>query len=202
MKNLLRAAAAITTLALSTSALAQQASAKGDPKFGLGVGLTRSASDGPDLGTLVFVPINVAPNFRVEPFIGWARSDLDPGVGRANLGSPVSGKTSDFTLGIGAFLVQPIAAQVQLYAGGRLASQWQSFKDNAGDKDARRNTILAAAAGGEYLPVPRVALGGEVQLAYISFGDTHFSGPGGSGTAGGGSGSATQATLFARFYLF
>jgi hypothetical protein len=95
-----------------------------------------------------------------------------------------------------------VAQQVQLYLGGRLSSQWQSVKDNAGNKAERRNTILAAALGGEYLPVPRVAFGGELQLGYISYGDTDFTAANGASVSGGGgSGSATQGTLFVRFYL-
>ena len=150
------------------------------------------------------MPLNLAPNLRIEPFIGWARSDLDatpPGtLGEAF--APDSGKASDFTLGVGAFYVAPLATQVQVYAGGRLGSQWQSFKNTGGGKAERRNTLLAVAAGGEYLPVPRVAFGAELQLGYVSYGDTTFSGGGGLVEGGGGSGSATQATLFARFYLF
>lgn len=204
MKTLLRAAAAISALALSTPALAQQASAKGDPKVGIGVGLTSSlgvtgsTTAAPDTGYLFFVPINVAPNFRIEPLIGWSRSDTD-----------ASGKDSDFTLGVGAFFVQPLAQQLQLYAGGRLASRWVSHQDAAYGapgtaKDSRRDTLLALAAGGEYLPIPRVAIGAEFQLGWVSIGDTTVtSGPTGAQVSGGGgSGSATQATLFARVYLF
>lgn len=204
MKNLLRAAAALAAITLSTPALAQQGTARPEPKIGIGVGLTSSigvtgsATATPDLGYLFFVPINVAPNFRIEPLIGWARQDTD-----------ATGKDSDFTLGIGAFYVQPLAQQLQLYAGGRLGSRWVSHKDAAygapgTTKDERRDTLLALAAGAEYLPIPRVALGAEFQIGYVSIGDTTVtSGPtGAQASGGGGSGSATQATLFARFYLF
>lgn len=202
MKTLLRTAAALAVLALATPTLAQQA-ARADARFGLGVGLT-ATSTSPDIGTLLFVPLNLAPNIRIEPFIGWARSDMDntpPGGG--SFGSPQpGGKASDFTLGVGAFLVQPVASQVQLYAGGRLGSQWQSFKTDAG-KIERRNTLLAVAAGGEYLPVPRVAFGAELQIAYLSIGDTKSTAAaGGSVEGGGGSANGTQATIFTRIYLF
>jgi hypothetical protein len=70
-------------------------------------------------------------------------------------------------------------------------------------KVERRDTILAVAAGGEYLPIPRVALGAEFQIGYVSVGDTKVTNAAGqTGEGGGGSGSATQATLFARIYLF
>jgi hypothetical protein len=203
MNTLLRAAAAFAAIALATPAFAQQ-TARTDPKVGLGVGLTASTTS-PDIGTLLFVPLNVAPNIRIEPFIGWARSDLDPTPpGGGSFGSPPEGaKTSDFTLGIGAFLVQPIASQVQVYAGGRLGSQWQSFSVTGGGKIERRNTLLAVAAGGEYMPVPRVAFGAELQLSYLAIGDTKSTAANGATVeGGGGSANGTQATVFARFYLF
>ena len=208
----LRAAVALAALALTAPALAQQA-AKQEPRFGVGVGLTGSAVSGsaampgtgtPDFGTLFFVPLNLAPSFRLEPFLGWARADLDttpPGTGGQQFSPFLQGKSSDITLGIGGFYVAPLAPQVQMYLGGRLASQWQSVHSNAGFKAERRNTILAAALGGEYLPVPRVAFGGELQLGLIWYGDTDYTAPGASISGGGGSGSATQGTLFVRFYL-
>jgi len=210
----LRAAVALAALALTTPALAQQA-AKQEPRFGVGVGLTGSAVSGsaampgtgtPDFGTLFFVPLNLAPSFRLEPFLGWARADLDatpPGTGGQAFAPGLNGaKSSDLTFGVGGFYVAPLAPQVQVYLGGRLASQWQSFHNDAGFKAERRNTILAAALGGEYLPVPRVAFGGELQLGLIWYGDTDFTLPAGTTpSGGGGSGSATQGTLFVRFYL-
>ncbi len=218
MTTQLRAAAALAALALSTPALAQQhaqttQAGQAGPKVGIGVGLTtssvsasgaRAGAGTPDVGTLFFVPINATPVLRIEPFIGWARSDVDPlpaGFGGANQFAPGVGTASEFTLGVGGFYVAPLAPQVQLYAGGRLASQWQSLTIG-GDKSSRRNTMLALAAGGEYLPVPRVAFGGELQLAYIWYGDYDLTLGGASASGGGGTGSATQATLFARFYFF
>ena len=213
MLTTLRAAVVFAALAAAAPAFAQQ-TAQNAPRVGIGVGLTSSAVSGssaqngagsPDFGTLFFVPVNVAPNLRIEPFIGWARADLDntpPGTGGQQFSPFLQGKSSDFTLGVGAFFVRPVAAQVQLYVGGRLALGWQSVEDNAGDKASRRNTLLAAALGGEYMPVPRVALGAELQLGYLWYGDTDFRAGGVSVSGGGGTGTATQATLFARFYLF
>ena len=203
MKRLLRATIALAALALTTPALAQQAN-RTEPKLGLGVGISNSLmitgdqTAKPDMGYLFFIPFNVTPQIRVEPFIGWARLDTD-----------ASGKDSDFTIGVGGFFVQPVATQVQLYAGGRLGSRWVSHKDPAYGapgtiKNERRDTLLALAAGGEYLPIPRVALGAEFQLGYVSVGDTTttLGQTGAQRTGGGGSGTNTQATLFARIYLF
>jgi hypothetical protein len=208
MKNLFRAAAAISALALSTSAFAQQTKQQGTtttsaaPQIGVGVGITSGEAPanpdnaGPSTGYLLYVPVNIQ-NFRIEPFLGWGRSDTD-----------AFGKNSDFTIGVGAFFVQPVASQLQLYAGGRLGSRWTSHKDAGFGapgtvKTERRDTILALAAGGEYLPIPRVALGAEFQIGYASIGDTKTTNAAGlSGEGGGGSANGTQATLFARIYLF
>lgn len=204
MKNLLRAAAAVAALALSTSAYAQaatqqqpQRAAGQAPQIGIGVGITSgdlggvAGSAAPKQGYLLFVPINLT-QFRVEPFVGWARSDTD-----------ATGEDSDFTIGVGAFFVQPLASQLQLYAGGRLGSRWVSDKNVGGTvKNERRDTLLALAAGGEYMPIPRVALGAEFQIGYVSVGDTKNTTPAGTVEGGGGSANGTQATLFARIYLF
>jgi hypothetical protein len=204
MKKLLRHAVALAALALALPALAQQANTRSDGgKIGLGVGLTSTVtvpgrnSGAPDTGYLFFVPINATPQLRIEPFIGWARSDTD-----------ATGVNNDTTIGVGGFFVHPVATQLQLYAGGRLGLRWVSTKDAAfgavnTSKTERRDTLLALAAGGEYLPIPRVAIGAEFQLGYVSVGDTKETfWNGTSVSGGGGSGTATQATLFARIYLF
>lgn len=210
MKNLFRAATVLAALALSTSAHAQQrattTTSTNAPQIGVGVGLTVGPQTpgrqaGPNgeqanLGYLMFVPVNIG-QLRVEPFLGWSRLDTDG-----------SGKDSDVMLGVGAFFVQPVASQLQLYAGGRLGSRWVSHKDpNYGlpgtSKDERRDTLLAVAAGGEYLPIPRVAIGAELQLAYLSVGDTKTTPAGAPAVeGGGGSGSGTQAMFFVRVFLF
>jgi hypothetical protein len=202
MKTTMKIAALAAALA-ALPALAQQPTQAAQPnqggKLGIGVGLTTA---GTNTGTLFFVPINVAPKLRIEPFLGWVRSDIDaapPGSGGAFFAPTPSGKSSDFSLGVGGFGVLPIVPTVDLYVGGRLSSEWQYFRDSNGNKWERRNTILAPVFGGEYLPHPRVALGAELMLGLVWFGDTDFP----NGTSGaGGTGSFTQGTLFARFYLF
>ncbi len=203
MKHLIRVSAVAAALALAVPASAQQKTERGN-MVGVGVGIGNQGV----LDTLLFVPLNLTPNLRVEPFVGWTRSDIDvapPGTGGAFF-PPPEGKSSDFTIGAGVFFVQPVATQLQMYGGGRLGLQWQSFKDAgaAPDKAERRNTLLAAVGGAEYLPIPRVALGAELMIGYVSFGDTKFTdgATGASIDGAGGSGSFTQGTIFARIYLF
>jgi hypothetical protein len=198
MKITMKIAALAAALA-SLPALAQERTpATQGGKLGVGVGLTSSGST--STGQALYLPINVGPKLRVEPFMGWDRSDIDAApAGSGGAFFSASGKSSDFTLGVGGFAVLPVAPAVDLYAGGRLASEWQYFRDTNGNRWERRNTILAPALGGEYYPHPRIALGAELMIALVWFGDTDF--PNGSNGAGG-SGSFTQGTLFARVYLF
>lgn len=224
MKHLVRSSAVALALAAAAPATAQQTSASAGTArttmVGVGVGVTAAQPTGaPDFGTWLYVPIQLQQNLRIEPFVGWARSRIDDPPRRVNQptlpdftpdiafepgeNQGFGGKSSDFTLGVGGFFVQPVAPQLQLYVGARLGSQWQSVKDNAGTfKATRRNNLLGASLGGEYLPVPRVALGAEVALVYVGYGDTKFTVGGQSGEGAGGSGDATIATVFARFFLF
>lgn len=200
MKLASRIAAIALGLAVASPAFAQHG---GSGKFGVGAGI----ANGGLTSFLFFVPLNVAPNLRVEPFVGWARADTDALPAGNGGAGPLStpGKSSDFILGAGVFFVQPVAAQVQLYAGGRLGLEWESEQDAAPatGKSTRRNTILGAALGGEYLLNPRFAVGAEAMVAYVAIGDTKFSGNGlPSVEGGGGSASVTQGTIFARVYIF
>lgn len=186
-----------TILAVALCAATPAFSQEKSGRIGIGVGL----SDGSlTPGTIVFVPLNLAPNFRVEPFLSIARVDID-----ANTIGIQAGKQSDVSIGAGAFYLARIVPQVQMYAGGRLAFNFHSFEENTvtPDKEDRRDFILAAALGGEYLPHPRIALGAEIMLGYVAIGDTEstqFGGPTVKG--GGGSATETQGTLFVRVFLF
>lgn len=212
MKTLIRLAAVALAVAVAAPVAAAQpqtqpSQPQNKPQIGVGAGITSIRATGvPDFGTLVFVPIQLGAGtstVRVEPFLGWARADIDESNNTNPSFEPLfEGKTSDVMLGVGGFLVAPVAQQVQLYGGGRLGLEWQSAKSAAG-KASRRNTFLALAGGAEYMPVPRVAFGAEIQVGYIWFGDTKFQ-PANAPTVenNGGTGSATQTTFFARFFVF
>lgn len=197
-RKLLALAAAL--LALPAAAQERAATAASRGKVGIGVGL--STAGNLNTSQYVLVPINATPSLRVEPLAGWSRSDVDSEVRGF---APAAGKTSDFALGAGVFWVSAIAPQAQLYLGGRLLLQWQSFREAgpAPDRWERRNTILAPALGAEWAPHARVAFGAEAMLGLVRYGDTEFTN-GANGvrtTADGGSGSFTQGTVFVRFYL-
>jgi hypothetical protein len=193
MKTFVRLAALAAAFAVAAPAAAQQRT--NPPRFGLGVGL--SQADAPLLsGTLLFVPLNVGPQFRIEPFIGFDRVNFDAPGPRA----------SNFAIGAGAFLVNPVASQVQLYGGGRLALNFFSSRDPGAnpDKSERTDFFIAGVLGGEYVPHPRIAVGAEAMVGYVAIGEEETT----DGVSGlvtespSGSEFATQGTLFVRVYLF
>lgn len=200
MQLAFRIATLAAVLAAATPALAQEKVGR----VGIGVGVSSfNLGDltGTDLmpSTVVFVPLNLAPNLRIEPYLGIDRFDVDPDPVFAN------GKASTFSIGAGVFYLSRLAPQVQMYLGGRLGFIFESFED-AGptpDKADRRDLMLAGVLGGEYLPHPRIALGAEVMLGFLAIGETDFTPYGGATqNTGGGSATQTQGTVFVRVYLF
>jgi hypothetical protein len=157
MKSIVRLAAIAAALAVAVPASAQQ---RGQPKIGLGVAITPvdgvPSNPNFDRPIEIYVPIGLAPQFRIEPSIGFVTAD--------DVGSVI-------TLGIGGFFVNQVAPQVDVYAGGRL--KLNRVSDEVAD-DSDTDLILAAAVGGEYYFVPKFSLGLEAQVGLYQLGD--FSG--------------------------
>lgn len=211
MKNPLRAAAAAAALA---AALAAPASARAQqqrqPRLGLGVSVntnvvTPLTTATAPAGTArvfappgnLYVPIYVAPNVRIEPQVGWLTVTDDD----------TSADDSSFAAGIGALVLKPVAAAASLYGGVRLVSTWLKDEELNGGrtvftKRTRRNTMLAAVFGGEYLPAPWFSAGIEAQLEYTAIGDVKVqetAQP--TQTLQGGSARSIEALLFLRVYF-
>jgi hypothetical protein len=179
MKSFVRLAAIAAALVAAAPASAQQA--QHSPKIGIGIAVTpvdTILSNGiPPVE--IYVPIGIAPQFRIEPSIGFFTSDVSGGVDR-----------SDFTLGIGAFFLNPLAPQLDLYAGGRLKLNFASIDSPAGD-DSDTDLFLAAALGGEYFFVPKFSLGLEAQAGLYTLGDV----------SGNSDGFFTSGLAFLRVYF-
>jgi hypothetical protein len=150
MKKLVLALAAI---AFSAPAFAQSSANGG--QFGLGVSITPEARTAPTIE--VYVPLQLAPNLRLEPSLGIATVDAPQG----------GTDTKDITLGVGLFVTQKVSAPVDLYAGGRLKLNFTSF-DNGVTDDSGTDFTLAAAVGGEYYFVPKFSIGLEGELGFYS----------------------------------
>jgi hypothetical protein len=178
MKKLVFAAAA---LALALPALAQEAR----PTVGFGVSIVPLEAAGNAPTVEVYLPIRVAPTFRLEPSLGIRTVDRPSQPGNFD--------ESDVTLGIGAFYVQKAAAPLDVYVGGRLKLNFASVKPFGGQNDSGTDVVLAAALGGEYYLFSRFSLGMEGQLGFFS----------NSSAARGGEGSGlfTTGLAFLRVYF-
>jgi hypothetical protein len=178
MKNVIRFVALAAALALAAPASAQPRASEN--RFGIGIGIF-PIDGGAQAGTVeVYFPIALAPNFRLEPSIGVFTVNEDGG----------GTDTRDLTLGVGAFFVNPVAQQVDMYAGGRLKLNFAST-DTPGGDDSDTDLIIAAALGGEYYFVPKFSLGLEAQLGRYQHGDVR----------GDDSGFFTTGVAFLRVYF-
>ncbi len=173
MKKTLRLAAVVAAVALAVPAAAQEQRRT----LGIGASINPDASFSPTVE--IYVPINLG-QLRLEPSIGIFTQDRD---GPGN-------DTSDVTLGIGAFYVMPLAAQADMYVGGRLKLNFASVDDGVND-DSDTDLTVAAALGGEYYLVPQLSLGLEAQLGLYQRGDV----------SGDDSGLFTTGLGFLRFYF-
>ena len=175
MTRLLRLAAALAVLAAAGSAAAQER-----PQLGLGISIVPLEAAGAIPTVEVYVPLMIAPNFRLEPSLGIFTNDPSGG----------GVERSDITLGVGAFFVNRIAPQADMYVGGRLKLNFAS-EDNGVVDDSDTDVLLAGAVGGEYYLVPKFSIGMEAQLGLYSLGDV----------SGDSSGFFTTGLAFLRVYF-
>lgn len=183
MHSVIRIAAVAAALALAAPASAQQRATASAGRVGIGISV-EPFTKGPDIlpPVEVYLPIAIAPQFRLEPSLGIFTEDQS---------GPNEVDRSDITLGIGAFFVNHLAPQVDMYVGGRLKLNFANVDTAAGD-DSDTDLILAAALGGEYFFVPKFSLGLEAQLGIYDFGDA----------SGDISGFYTSGLAFLRVYIF
>ncbi len=177
MQKTLRLALAVAALIVATTASAQQR-----PMLGVGVSFNPFAQVvALSPAVEVYVPIRLAPAFRLEPSLGIFTYDEDGGD-----------KGRDFTLGIGAFFVKAIAPAADMYAGARLKLNFARFEDgNTGLSNSDTDLVLAGALGGEYYLAPQFSLGLEAQLGLYQRGEVN----------GDDSGFFTNGLAFLRFYF-
>jgi hypothetical protein len=186
VKDTIRLAVALSALTLAVPAVAQPAAAPSHQRSTFGIGISVAPVDAAGvLPTIeVYVPIQIAPQFRLEPSLGIFTQNRD-GAGTTD--------TSDVTLGIGAFWVKPIAAPVDMYVGGRLKLDF-AHSDNGVTSDSDTNFSLAGAFGGEYYLVAKFSVGLEAQLGLYQRGTAGASG-------GNDSGWFTTGLAFLRLYF-
>ncbi len=177
MKNVVRLALALCALAAAVPAAAQQQQRH---TIGFGISVVPIDAAGVTPTIELYLPIRVAPAFRLEPSLGIFSRDVSGG-----------NKTRDFTLGLGAFWVKPVATAVDMYAGGRLKLNFARFENAAGVSDDGTDFSLAGALGGEYYVVPAFSVGLEGQLGLYDHGSVN----------GDNSGFFTTGLAFLRLYF-
>jgi hypothetical protein len=165
---------ALAALALAGTASAQDARRP----FGVGISIDTSAALNPAIE--VYAPIAIAPTLRVEPSLGIFTQDASGG----------GTDRSDFTVGVGLFYVQRVAAPVDVYMGGRLKLNFAS-EDNGVDDESGTDVTLAAAIGAEHYLATHFSLGAEAELGFYSDSDV----------SGDESGVFTTGLAFLRFYF-
>ena len=194
-----RCALALAALAVAFPAAAQEAAGA---RLGIGIGLPTSeiaslfatAPVGSFSPPFLYVPINLTPQIRLEPQLGFLSAKQDGGD-----------DFSVFGVGTGAFFLVPLGGQAQLYVGPRIVFM-RTTETNVSGSGITTDTTgndwwLAAALGGEVMLHPRVSLGGEAQLGYTAIGDRESVTAGVKTIEPGGSSTGTQGVVFVRVYF-
>lgn len=96
----------------------------------------------------VYLPIEISPAFRIEPFFAWSETDLTPG-----------GALESRQLGAGGFFRFELHENLQTYAGGRLS--FVEVESGGADLDGFR---VEPTIGVEFWATPRFTLALEAFL--------------------------------------
>lgn len=113
--------------------------------YGMGVSLNGDEN-------AVYLPINVSPSWRVEPYALYARRSSDNS--RALVGS-----STTVDLGVGIFKCWRIATQVQVYGGASVAYHW--FHISGYDSTGYG---IAPTLGAEYFLVEKVSVAAQASV--------------------------------------
>lgn len=135
-------AAAVTASAASTS----------EPnRIGVAVGLSSDS-------TTVRMPIDIAPDMRIEPEFGLAYRDNGGDTDTA------------FSFGSGFYLMHQPSANINLYYGGKALIDYTSYDYGNGVDDSTTQLRVGGVFGFEYMFDRHFSAGGEAG-AYVGFGD-------------------------------
>lgn len=213
----------IALFCMSATAFAEES-----PVVGIGVGLSAGGNlvalgSSSDLlivtaPAAIYVPINITPNIRIEPLIGFYRaasSSTTANNGKSGVTTTTDSSASVFAIGVGAFYKMAPIPAFQLYVGPRLGLMFPSTSTTTSESDnstqvtvksSRTGWGISGAFGGEYSPVSRISFGAEIALGFTSYGTpskTITPDPGGTPSNDTSTVSAvgTSGTFFARFYF-
>ena len=169
------------TLALLAAALLMPALSQAAQPQGVKVGIGGSVRSD---DTSIYVPIDVSPVFRVEPFFGLSKTDLTVG------GASTSSESR--TLGAGGFLRLDLHERIQTYFGGRLAY----VEVDAGGSNLDGFSV-EPTAGAEFYVTERVSVALEAFLYY-----QNLDGSNGAGAAVEEENTGTDTRLLVRLFPF
>jgi len=164
---------------------------------GFGMGFSNSYYD--NWGATVYVPLNIAPSFRLEPYLMYADNEVD-----STSSSGASGYSfSEMELGVGAFGIRKINPSTQLYFGAKLsyinieADDFSTGGSYSSDGDGYQ---IAPTLGFEYFFNENISLGGEASWFYANIDtDDYDSFSGYSSDSVEATGTATEVIL--RYYF-
>jgi opacity protein-like surface antigen len=149
----------------------------------------------------IYVPIQLAPNLRLEPLFGYWHVS-----GNRNALGGNDNSRSATTLGLGAlFYLQPVNP-TGIYAGARLALAFQSSSDVVApgvDRDlSETDFAISPVLGGEYAFAQSFTFGAEVQLPITFYGNVSDKRPGFTQTTNTErNGIRTNAVVFLRYFF-
>lgn len=190
--------AAAAALAAPPAALAQQ---RDGVKVGLGLGMNLNQFAQPaelNFATMspvaIYVPVQVNPNLRVEPWLGfWTWSQNGPDSRYA------------WDLGVGVLYYFQPAAPFGFYGGGRLGLTFSGGDTTTGAgtvESTETDVRIMGVVGGEYFIAPKFSVGAEAQLGVTFYGDVNDTLNGVTTTVNRSlSGWQTNGVLFMRFFF-
>jgi hypothetical protein len=220
MHRILATLAAAAAVAAAAPAAAQGRPPASQPgvSVGLGVGIEPLASlgitsSGNLNGTVngsgfapvgLYVPIQVGPQIRIEPVIGFWHVSGNRNAGGVAPGDQIGGSAT--TLGVGGLLYLAPPAPTGFYVGLRLALNWQSADVAAGGGTTttfkETDFSLAPVFGGEYAFASRFTVGAELQLPLTWYGNPSSENAGTTVTNNNDrSGFRTNAVVFLRYFF-
>ena len=166
------------------------------------------------LGPTVFLTIDKPSWPRIEAELGFFRSSNvevrnTPKIPRSTFRPEIPARTTtdSFTItvsqvGVGV-MPRHVVGNFARYYGGRVGflrtTALETFDGRISEDPVNQSFFIGPVVGGEYFPVDRLSLGGEVQFIHSEFGQTEERGS--STIEFSFSNSATRALLIVRFFF-
>jgi hypothetical protein len=189
MESLVKTAFCAVALFLSMCAIStaqDKAAANQDFKFKAGIGVSLNpvglvGSEDAILTLLpvglanIHVPLQIARNWAIEPYLGIYSYSYDEGVSTSN-------ETSSYDywrIGVGVFYTLPLDNAVDAYFGPRAGFLFRKKKydvsgSTLGYTKKENDFYIGLSAGVQYYLSSHFSIGGEAQVNYLNLGDIEY----------------------------